>query len=110
RLVGEEQDRFIDFLYEPIRDEKGNVTGILVGGYDVTETHRVLEALRISGEKLRELNANLERQVIQRTQARGRTWQVTPDLMGALNPQGYFETSNPAWMTTLGWTEEEVAS
>ena len=28
----------IDFVYEPIRDESGNVTGIFVGGYEVTET------------------------------------------------------------------------
>jgi PAS domain S-box-containing protein len=48
--------------------------------------------------------------VIERTQARGLTWQVSPDLMGALNSQGYFETSNPAWQTVLGWSEAEVAS
>jgi PAS domain S-box-containing protein len=60
--------------------------------------------------QLRDLNAELERKVIQRTQARGRTWQVSPDLLGALNSKGYFETSNPAWMTVLGWTEQEVAS
>jgi len=69
----------------------------------------------ISGRKavekrLRELNAELEQKVIERTQARGRTWQVSPDLLGAVNSQGYFETSNPAWFTVLGWTEEEVAS
>ena len=60
--------------------------------------------------QLRELNAELERKVIERTQARGITWQVSPDLLGALNGQGYFETSNPAWMTVLGWTEAEVSS
>lgn len=60
--------------------------------------------------QLRDLNADLERKVIQRAQARGRTWQVSPDLLGALNSEGYFETSNPAWMTVLGWTEAEVAS
>ena len=38
------------------------------------------------------------------------TWQVSPDLMGALNSEGYFETSNPAWQTVLGWTEAEVAA
>ena len=37
-------------------------------------------------------------------------WRVSPDLLGDLNSQGYFETSNPAWMTVLGWTETEVAS
>ena len=60
--------------------------------------------------QLRDLNAELERKVIERTQARGITWQVSPDLLGALNGQGYFETSNPAWMTVLGWTEAEVSS
>ena len=37
-------------------------------------------------------------------------WQVSPDLLGTVNSKGYFETSNPAWMTVLGWTEAEVAS
>lgn len=71
--------------------------------FDITN-HKAAEI------QLRDLNAELERKVIQRTQARGRTWQVSPDLLGALNSEGYFETSNPAWMTVLGWTEEEVAS
>ncbi len=102
RLAGENQDRFIDLLYQPIRDEAGAVTGILVGGYDVIEDNR-------SAAALRELNAELERKVIERTQARGRSWQVSPDLMGALNAQGYFETSNPAWPAVLGWSEAEVA-
>jgi PAS domain S-box-containing protein len=81
-----------------------------VGGYEVTEAHQAAAALRESAARLRELNADLERRVIERTQARGRTWQVSPDLMGALNAQGYFETSNPAWETVLGWSEQEVAS
>jgi PAS domain S-box-containing protein len=110
RLSGEHEDRFIDLLYEPIRDAIGNVTGIFVGGYDVSDAQRTLTALSESETRLRDLNADLERKVIERTQARGRTWQVTPDLMGALNSQAYFETSNPAWMSLLGWSEEEVAS
>jgi PAS domain S-box-containing protein len=109
RLTGDSEDRFIDFVYEPIRNREGHVTGIFVGGYDVTESQRAAAALRVSGEKLRQLNADLERKVIERTQAQGLTWKVTPDLMGALNAQGYFVTSNPAWQTVLGWTEEEVA-
>ena len=63
-----------------------------------------------SGAAIR-LEASEQRlKLIERTQARGRTWQVSPDLLGALNSQGYFETSNPAWQTVLGWSEEEVAS
>ena len=110
RLAGSDEVQFIDFVYEPIRNETGEVTGIFVGGYEVTEAHRSAAALRESEARLRELNADLERKVIERTQARGRTWQVSPDLLGALNSKGYFETSNPAWKTVLGWSEEEVAS
>ncbi len=110
RLHGSDEVQYIDFVFEPIRDDDGNVTGIFIGGYEVTEAHRANAALRASEARLRELNTELERRVIERTQARGLTWQVSPDLMGALNSQGYFETSNPAWKTVLGWSEEEVAS
>ena len=37
-------------------------------------------------------------------------WQLSPDLLGTVNSEGYFETANPAWMTVLGWTEAEVTS
>jgi PAS domain-containing protein len=74
RLEGGSEAQFIDFVYEPIRDPHGNVTGVFVGGYEVTEAYRAAEALRASEARLKELNANLERQVIERTQARGRTW------------------------------------
>jgi PAS domain S-box-containing protein len=67
-------------------------------------------ARRATEDELRRLNAELERRVIERTQARGVTWQVSPDLLGALNSEGYFETSNPAWQTMLGWSEAEVAA
>jgi PAS domain S-box-containing protein len=110
RLHGSDEVQFIDFVFEPIRDDDGTVTGIFIGGYEVTEAYRANAALRASEARLRELNADLERRVIERTQARGLTWQVSPDLMGALNSQGYFETSNPAWKTVLGWSEDEVAS
>jgi PAS domain S-box-containing protein len=109
-LAGDPEPRFIDFLYEPVRDARGAVSGIFVGGYDATEIHRTAQKLRASEARLQALNADLERQVIERTQARGMTWQVSPDLMGALNSEGYFETSNPAWQTLLGWSEEEVAA
>jgi PAS domain S-box-containing protein len=104
------ETRFLDFVYQPIRDASGRVISIFVEGSDITERHATEEALRRSEANLRELNADLERRVIERAQARGLTWQLSPDLLGALNPKGYFETSNPAWQSVLGWTEAEVAS
>ena len=59
-------------------------------------------------EQLRLLSASMERQVAERTREFGRTWQVSPDLLGVLNLDGYFEHTNPAWQATLGWSAEEI--
>jgi PAS domain S-box-containing protein len=102
------ETRYLDFVCQPIEDEIHKVVSIFVQGVDVTERHRKEEELRTSEARLRQLNADLERQVLERTQARGLTWKLSPDLLGALNSKGYFETANPAWEKVLGWTEEEV--
>lgn len=36
------------------------------------------------------------------------TWRVSPDPMCVLNRDGCFVAVNPAWLPTLGWTEEEL--
>jgi hypothetical protein len=111
RSAGEAAEtRYLDFVYQPIKDEAGKVTSIFVEGIDITDRHRSEEALRVSEASLRQLNADLEHRVIERAQARGLTWTLSPDLLGALNSKGYFETANPAWESVLGWTEKEVVS
>ena len=107
---GPTETRYLDFVYQPIKDEAGNVTSIFVEGVDITDRHASEQSLRQSEARLRELNADLERQVVQRAQARSLTWKLSPDLLGALNAKGYFETANPAWESVLGWTEAEVVS
>ncbi|UQV43892.1 PAS domain S-box protein [Janthinobacterium lividum] len=65
--------------------------------------------LRAQAEsRLRTLSASMETQVAERTREFGRTWNVSPDLLGVLNLDGYFEHSNPAWQATLGWSAEEI--
>ena len=106
---GRPEQVWMDLDYWPVPDESGAPAGVICTLAETTERVRADAALRESEARLRELNADLERKIIERTQARGLTWQVSPDLLGALNSEGYFETSNPAWLNTLGWTEAEVA-
>jgi PAS domain S-box-containing protein len=57
---GEADDRFVDFIYQPIRDPSGRVAGIFVQGHDITEQKRAEQALQ-------RLNATLEDEVAERT-------------------------------------------
>ena len=75
------------------------------------EDRRAVEAERDRAiARLRTLNSELEQKVIAQSLARGRTWQVSPDILGVVNSAGYFEASNPAWEAVLGWSEDEVAT
>ncbi|WP_246024399.1 PAS domain S-box protein [Azospirillum ramasamyi] len=47
------EDRFITFVFQPIRDDKGRVTGMFVQGNDVTGMKRTEDALRESEQRLR---------------------------------------------------------
>ncbi|WP_207461573.1 PAS domain S-box protein [Azospirillum sp. SYSU D00513] len=47
------EQRWVDFVYQPIRDAEGRVTAIFVAGNDITEARRAVEALRASEERLR---------------------------------------------------------
>jgi PAS domain S-box-containing protein len=44
----------------------------------------------------------------ERTRERDRIWQVSEDLLGVSNFDGYFTSVNPAWTKTLGWSEDEI--
>ncbi len=58
---GPVEERFVDFIYQPIADESGAVTGIFVGGVDVTPRAKAETALA-------ELNMTLEQRIAERTQ------------------------------------------
>ena len=47
------EERFVTFVYQPIKDAEGRVTGIFCEGSDVTEAKRSEAALRSSEERLR---------------------------------------------------------
>jgi len=49
------EERFVDFIYQPLRDEAGAVRGIFVEGSDVTDAVRTTQALRESEQRLLQL-------------------------------------------------------
>ncbi|MBB5049253.1 PAS domain S-box-containing protein [Rhodopseudomonas rhenobacensis] len=54
------EDRFVDFVYQPVRDSAGEVAGIFVQGSDVTQ--------RVAGDaELRRITETLEARVEERT-------------------------------------------
>ncbi|MBK4736531.1 ATP-binding protein [Noviherbaspirillum pedocola] len=48
------EQHFMDFIYQPVLDADGSVTGIFIEGYDVTARRLADEAVRDSEERLRE--------------------------------------------------------
>ena len=52
--------RYLDFIYEPLLDEAGQVTGIFCEGHDVTQAHIARTALEASEAALREETRTLE--------------------------------------------------
>jgi PAS domain S-box-containing protein len=97
------EDARFTISYSPIPDETAanGIGGILTTCVETTERVRNEEMLRV-------LNERLETEITQRTRERDRIWQVSEDLLGVSNFDGYFTSVNPAWTTLLGWSESEI--
>ena len=54
RRADEPEVRLLDFIFEPIVEDDGTVSGIFCEGFDVTEARRTEQALRASDAQLRE--------------------------------------------------------
>jgi len=54
-----EETRYLDFIYAPLVDEHGAVTGIFCEGFDVTESRLAQQALIASQAELLQLNKTL---------------------------------------------------
>ena len=71
-------------------------------------TNTDIEDQRADRDKLRAINATLERRVDERTRERERMWTNSPDLMAMIDEHGSFVDVNPAWKCALGWDREQV--
>ncbi len=78
-------------------------------GFGVERMRAEQARLMIEGE-LRMLSEKLEAEVERRTLERDRIWNVSEDLLGVSNFDGYFLSLNPAWTRLLGWSEDEIKS
>lgn len=97
-----EEARFT-ISYSPIPDETApnGIGGVLTTCIETTERVRKEAALQV-------LNDRLEADIAQRIRERDRIWQVSEDLLGVSNFEGYFISVNPAWTNLLGWSEDEI--
>ncbi|MBA1156977.1 PAS domain-containing protein [Microvirga mediterraneensis] len=85
---GDAQDeRFLDFVYQPIFDPNGQVSGIFVQGHDVTEQKRTEEALRESEERFRAIANSIDQMI----------WATQPD--------GFHDYYNQRWYEYTGVPE-----
>jgi PAS domain S-box-containing protein len=103
RRGGRLEDARFTIGCSPIPDPTapGGIGGVLVTAIETTGQHRTQAALRSR-------NRSLASEVAQRKLERDQIWQVSEDLLGVSNFNGYFLSVNPAWTELLGWSEEEI--
>lgn len=83
-------ERFVDFVYQPIRNAKGEMAGIFVEGSDVTDAVLAIQTVRANEAKLRQL-AN-----------------TIPHLAWMSNPDGHIHWYNDRWYSYTGTNEEQM--
>jgi PAS domain S-box-containing protein len=84
---GAPEERFLDFVYQPIFGQDGRVSGIFVQGHDVTEQKRNEEALRESEERFRVIANSIDQMI----------W--------ATQPNGFHDYYNQRWYEYTGVPE-----
>jgi PAS domain S-box-containing protein len=87
---GPVQRRFVDFIYQPVRDAAGAVTGVFCEGQDVTEKVQADQAIRDSEEQFRVFA------------------QAVPGQIWASRPDGYLYWFNEKVYAYAGLSEGEL--
>ena len=85
----------------PARDHQGRIIRWIGTNTDVHDQKRI-------ANQLADLNATLAQRVAEKTRERDRIWSVSQDLLLVADRNGIWQTVNPAWTRTLGWSEAEL--
>jgi len=86
----------------PIHNQDGEVVRWIGSNTDIEDQKATAQALV-------RLNATLEEQVSVRTAERDRIWRLSKDIMLIADFNASLTAVNPAFASTLGWTEQDVA-
>jgi PAS domain S-box-containing protein len=78
------EDRHVDFVYQPVRDNSGAVTGVFVEGIDVTDQVQVEDALRASEARFQAIVDCIDQMI----------WSTRPD--------GFHDYYNQRWYDFTG--------
>jgi PAS domain S-box-containing protein len=92
----------------PILDPDGTLREWVGICLDI-HTRKRAEQKRVEAETaLRRLNEVLEQRVESEARERARIWNVSQDMLVVTDLEGRFLSLNPAWTTTLGWSETDL--
>lgn len=91
----------------PVRDELGQVKGVLGISHDITQHRELLDRLTAAKEHLNQLNQELESKVAARTQEVHDLYDQAPCGYHSLSPEGVILRVNQTELTMLGYTEDE---
>jgi PAS domain S-box-containing protein len=110
-----EIERYLEFVYQPITDAEGRVTGVFTEGNEVTQWVLAESALRASEARLHEMNVNLERLVAERaaelqaSEARLRAiFETSYQLQGFLALDGTLLDANATSLGVIETAKEAV--
>ena len=85
------EERYLDFILQPIFDDSGNVSGVFIEGSDVTNAVNAVAVVRESEARLRQLANNI------------------PHLAWMANEDGHIHWYNDRWFEFTGTTIEKMA-
>jgi PAS domain S-box-containing protein len=92
----------------PILEAEGSIRE-WVGLCADIQRRKDADAKRVEAElALRRLNDVLEHRVEAEARERARIWDISQDMLVVSDLEGAFLSLNPAWTTTLGWSENDL--